>query len=357
MFRWLRAMILPGLAIFSLGFALVSVVPASQDGAKSKPPIEPARTPFADTVAGAGIVEPSSENILLGTHIPGVVAEVFVRAGQQVKRGQPLFRIDDRQLRAELKVHLASLRAAEAQLSRLRQLPRPEEIPVSEAAVGAAKARLAEQEDLLARSRKLKATRSVGDEEHFRREQEFRAAEQELAKAKASLDLLRAGAWVQDIEVAQTQVEQARAQWEKANTEIERLTVNAPVDGDVLQVNVRPGESVGASPSQALIVLGEAGVRHVRVDIDEHDIPRFRIGAPARANLRGDQNATYNLRFVRVEPYVVPKKSLTGDNTERVDTRVLQVIYAIEPSEQPLYVGQQLDVYVDLKSVATASAR
>lgn len=350
-------MILPGLAVFSLGFALVSVVPASQEGRKPKPPVEPAKTPFDDTVAGAGIVEPSSENMQLGTHLPGVVAEVLVRAGQHVKKGQPLFRIDDRQLRADLNVHAANLRAAEAGLSRLRQLPRPEEIPVSEAAVGAAQARLAEQEDLVARSRKLKATRSVGDEEHFRRETEYRAAEQELAKAKASLELLRAGAWVQDLEVARSQVEQAQSQLEKARIEMERLTVNAPVDGEVLQVNVRPGEFVGATPSQALLVLGEAGVRHVRVDIDEHDIPRFRVGAPARANLRGDQNASYNLRFVRVEPYVVPKKSLTGDNTERVDTRVLQVIYAIEPSEQPLYVGQQLDVFIDLRSVATASAR
>jgi HlyD family secretion protein len=54
----------------------------------------------------------------------------------------------------------------------------------------------------------------------------------------------------------------------------------------------------------------------------------------------------YQLRFVRVEPYVVPKKSLTGENTERVDTRVLQVIYAVENPDPPLYVGQQLDVFI-----------
>jgi hypothetical protein len=53
------------------------------------------------------------------------------------------------------------------------------------------------------------------------------------------------------------------------------------------------------------------------------------------------------LSFVRVEPYAQPKKSLTGSGTERVDTRVLQVIYSIEPSEQTIYVGQQLDVYLD----------
>jgi hypothetical protein len=83
------------------------------------------------------------------------------------------------------------------------------------------------------------------------------------------------------------------------------------------------------------------------VDIDENDIPRFRPGAPAKAMLRGDPRQEFGLRFVRVEPYVIPKKSLTGDNTERVDTRVLQVIYALDKTSAPVYVGQQLDVYVE----------
>ena len=61
---------------------------------------------------------------------------------------------------------------------------------------------------------------------------------------------------------------------------------------------------------------------------------------------RGDPRQEFALRFVRVEPFVIPKRSLTGDNTERVDTRVLQVIYEVEPGQGRLYVGQQLDVYV-----------
>jgi HlyD family secretion protein len=84
------------------------------------------------------------------------------------------------------------------------------------------------------------------------------------------------------------------------------------------------------------------------VDIDEHDIPRFRKDAPARAFMRGDQTHAFKLTFVRVEPYVVPKRSLTGDNTERVDTRVLQVIYKLEPGKQRAYIGQLLDVFIDV---------
>lgn len=56
---------------------------------------------------------------------------------------------------------------------------------------------------------------------------------------------------------------------------------------------------------------------------------------------------TTPLEFVRFEPFVVPKRSLTGDSTERVDTRVLQVIYRVERDDIPLFVGQQLDVFIE----------
>jgi hypothetical protein len=60
------------------------------------------------------------------------------------------------------------------------------------------------------------------------------------------------------------------------------------------------------------------------------------------------------LSFVRVEPFVVPKRSLTGENTERVDTRVLQVIYAVESAETTLYVGQQVDVFINAAATTAA---
>ncbi|HUY91203.1 MAG TPA: HlyD family efflux transporter periplasmic adaptor subunit [Pirellulales bacterium] len=129
------------------------------------------------------------------------------------------------------------------------------------------------------------------------------------------------------------------------------------VDGDVLQVNVRPGEFVGAPASQALIVLGDVERLHARVDIDEHDIPRFTPGAPAVAILRGLPDNQFKPEFVRVEPFVAPKKSLTGNNTVRVDTRVLQAIYAIEAHDQPLYVGQQLDVFIQTPDAKRETAK
>jgi multidrug resistance efflux pump len=269
------------------------------------------------------------------------------------RRGDPLFELDDRQLRAELKYRQANLENARSQLAKLEQMPRAEEKPSSRAKVLEAEANAVAQQNLLERARNLYNRQAMSEEDVVTREQAYRVAKAQLDRAKADDKLLLAGAWEADKAVARTAVEQAEAQVRQTQTDLDRLVVRALVDGQVLQVNVRPGEYVGAPPSQALIVLGSIKQLHVRVDIDEHDIPRFRENAPAEASLRGDPKQKFPLRPVRVEPFVIPKKSLTGDNTERVDTRVLQVIYAIDNGTTPLYVGQQMDVSINTEGVAS----
>src|SRR2546427_8543772 len=93
--------------------------------------------------------------------------------------------------------------------------------------------------------------------------------------------------------------------------------------------------------------VGIIGFSHVRVDVDEHEAWRVRPEAKATAAVRGNAERKTPLTFVRFEPFVLPKKSLTGDSTERVDTRVLQVIYRVEDDTLPLFVGQQTDVFID----------
>ena len=129
-----------------------------------------------------------------------------------------------------------------------------------------------------------------------------------------------------------------------------------PIDGQVLQVNVRVGERVGDQAQEGLMVIGRVPPMHVRADIDEHDIAEFHHDAKAVLQLRGKNDRHYPLRFVRVEPYVVGKKWLTGDNTERIDTRALQVIYALDEIDAPVYVGEQVDVFIDAASPRGAVA-
>ncbi len=358
--------LLPLFAVGMLAFAIYHVVQAQQKPPKPPPPLEPARTPFGRTVAGAGIVEARSQNIAVGSAVPGMVLKVWSPEelglsapsnlmpwegliGQYVKKGDPLFRVDDRHYQAMLAFHEANLASARAQLAKLEQMPRPEELAVSKAKAEVAEAAVDVQRDMVERDSKLITSAATTDEQYRQHRLSLRMAQKQLAQAKADLALIKAGSWEPDKEIARAAIKLAEAQIKQDKTDIDRAIVRAPVDGVVLQVNVRPGEFVGNMPNAALVVLGAVSDHlNVRVDIDEHDIPRFVPGAPAVASLRGAPDKKYPLTFVRVEPYVIPKRSLTGDNTERVDTRVLQVIYSLKSEGKPIYVGQQLDVFLDV---------
>jgi multidrug resistance efflux pump len=342
----IRAFLLPVAAAAMLSFAVYHVVHAQQDKPLAQPVVTPAEAPFTDSVAGVGVVEASTDNVTIGSPVPGVVGEVFVQAGQSVKAGAPLFRLDDRQAQAEVKAREASLAVARAQLARLEALPRPEELPASEARIREASASVVDRESLLLQAERNHSQKIIGEEQLNHHRQLLQVARAQLARAQAEHNLLRAGAWEPDKAIARTTVAQGQAVLDQARTELDRLTVRAPVSGTILQVNVRPGEYAGPPFNPAPVVLGSVQPLHVRVDIDAHDIPRFRPGVSARATLRGDSRRELTLSFVRVVPFVVPKRVLTGDITERVDTRVLQVIYALEPGKRPVYVGQQMDVFI-----------
>jgi hypothetical protein len=134
--------------------------------------------------------------------------------------------------------------------------------------------------------------------------------------------------------------------------------VRAPIDGEVLQVKIHVGEYAPAGVTATpLILLGRLKPLNIRVDVDEHEAWRVNPSAKAIATVRGNADLKTPVSFVRFEPFVLPKKSLTGDSTERVDTRVLQVIYRVENDALPLFVGQQMDVFIEAPSVQAVAGR
>jgi len=340
--------LLPLVALAMLGFAGWYVAKTRPMVDNPPPPIPPARSPYAATLAAAGIVEAQTENISVGSPTAGVVVEVLVTVGDEVGKGTPLFRLDDRQLKGELAVKRAIVSQSKSELIRLEAEPRKEKIPVLVAQVNESRAAVIREADALKRCEETFARKVTSEQELIARREALAAAQAALDRSRADLDLLEAGSWQYDRDVAGEAIAKAEADVAKIEVELDRLIVRSLVVGRVLQVNVRPGEFVGTPPNQPLVILGNIDTLHVRVDIDEFDIPRFRSDAPATAVPRGNLQVRYPLRFVRVEPFVVPKKSLTGDNTERVDTRVLQVIYEFDPAGRPpLFVGQQVEVFIE----------
>jgi multidrug resistance efflux pump len=344
----LRKFLLPVLALAGFCFAVWLVFEAAKPVPASKPVTEPPQPPYRMRISGSGIVEASTRNIAVGTQVSGVVTAVTVRISQSVKAGDPLFVLDDRVERAALAVKEAALAEAEARLTRLLQAPRKEEVPVVRARVREAEAALEDFRHQLKRAEEVHDPRAISIEDLTKRRFAVHAAAARLVEAQADLALLEAGSWKADITVARAQVQRAAAEVRAAEVEIERLTVRSPVNGRILQVNIRPGEfAQGGALTEPLMLLGNTERLHVRVDVDENDAWRFTPHSRATAFVRGNPRLKTGLTFEYIEPYVIPKRSLTGDSTERVDTRVMQIVYSFPGDALNVYPGQLMDVYIE----------
>lgn len=346
-----RKYLLIVLAIAGLMFSIYTVLLARRVPPAAEPVVSPPTVPRGfRAIAGAGLIEATWENIPIGTLVAGVVTEVNVKRGDMVKKGAPLFRLDERDLKAQMLVGEANLQAAEAQYQRILAAPQQGDIPTSEASVEEARARYIDAEVAYRRSETLfeRNAEAAQDRDHDR--YNYLANKAALARMEADVRRLRV-TWDKDKEMYRTAVLQARSQVESIQINLDRLIVRALADGQVLQVHVRPGQYAGLVWNEPLIVLGNIHELHVRVDIDEQDLPYFKLSSRAVASLKGRPQVQFPLTYFDTEPYVIPKQSLTGSNTERVDTRVLQVIYALPLRPAiPLYIGQQMDVYIEAAS-------
>lgn len=342
-----RSFILPVVAAAALGYTYWQLRVTSAPIQQTQPAETPTSTPFQAALVGAGIVEPCSELVEVASDTPGVIETIAVKVGDKVTKGDVLFQLDCRRERAELEVRQAELESAETSLARLKQLPRPEDVPPSEARVNRYTAELAWRKDRAERGRRLGSQDAIAAEDVVARERELQTSEASLKEAAAEHKRLLAGAWNADVAIAERQIGLARKQVEQAEIELNRRTVRSPLDATVLRIDVHLGEYVGTPPDAPLLTLGDVEQLNVRVDIDEQDIPRFREGMPGKAFVRGNAVDAIPLKFVRVEPLAKPKKSLTGASVERIDTRVLQAIYRIAPGSVRAYAGQQVEVYLD----------
>ena len=350
---------LPLAAAIALGFGLAaaSFLPPRDE---LRPPVNaPASTSLhGETVAGLGVVEPANERVAVGSPLAGIVARVWVTAGQAVREGDPLFALDDRQLRCELAARVAALELERAKLARLRSLPRKDDLPPMEARVEASRGAADRVRELQERAEQLGIRSAVAVEEVHNRRHDRRVAEANLAHAEADLRRARAGAWPPEVAVAEAEAGAARADAARVQADIDRLVVRAPRAGVVLKVGVRAGEYAEASRAgEPLIAIGPEGPPRVRVQVDEEDAGRVAGGQQAEGFVRGRARQRLGLRFVRIEPAVIPKPNLRGSAYERVDTRVLEVIYEVDSRGASVYVGQQVDVFIKVGPAATTTAR
>lgn len=300
-----RIYIIPVLALIGFYFGIKTVINGAVPPPIAQAYVEPTYAPFPVFVAGSGLVEANTENIAVASPLPGVVSEVHARVGDMVDQGAPLFSLEDRSMRAQLEVQKAAREVAQSELADAQN--------------------------------QLRIWQGVNDKRAV--------SEEELSKRQFAA------------RTASAKVTQAIAQEKATETEIDRLTIRAPVAGQVLQSKIRVGEFAPAQVlATPLMLLGSVTPLHLRVDVDENDAWRVSRNAHAVAFVRGNRETSFPLTFVRFEPYVIPKRSLTGDIAERVDTRVLQVVYSFTRGTESVFVGQLMDVYIEVVSTPASGS-
>jgi HlyD family secretion protein len=310
------------------------------------PPARP-QTRHVRTIRGAGLVETKQDNLPIGTLVAGVVSEVYVKRGDAVKKGDPLFRLDDRDFRTQLAQATANLGVAEAQLDRLMAAPQQGDIATSEAAVEEAKARFNDAEISYRRSETLFERHVESAQDRDRERYSYFANKATLVKMEADLRRLKVS-WDKDQSTSRAAVTQARSQVEGIQVNLGRLVVRAAAAGRVVSIHVRPGQFAGAAWNEPLVILGDTRELLLRVDIDEPDLPYFTPDAKAIATLKGHPQVRFPLTYSDTEPSIISRSNSTGSKADQGGSRVLPVLYAL-PNETPvpLYVGQELDVYIE----------
>lgn len=338
-------------------------------GLERKPPppaFAPVTNPYPDAIYANGIIESEQAggaNIPVYPEVAGRIIQVLVAEGQQVKAGAPLLVLDDAVQRASTEQARLQAESAQAQLSQLKAQPRPEALQVARAQVALAEANLRtarDQFDKRRASRDLDA-RSISQDVLDTAADAVYQAEASLEVARRQFALVRAGAWRYDIMVQQRQAEALSQAYVAAQALLQKFTIRAATDGVVLALNASVGSYVspqgaydGYSESLGPPLLLGALQEHlaVRCYVDEMLLSRLPAAdrLTARMAIRGTQMSV-PLEFVRIQPYVSPKIELSNQRKERVDQRVLPVLFRFrrEPALK-VYPGQLVDVFIAQKN-------
>jgi HlyD family secretion protein len=306
----MRNKILIGLAVLGIVFGAGSAFFMRMQPNPQPPLFKPASNPYPKGIYANGIIESAQANganVNIYPEVSGTVLKIFVSEGQKVRAGTPLLILDDT-------VQRATAESANAQV----------EVAKSNHA------------NLQAQFGKLKASWDLDPRSVSR--DALDTAEHAVRTAKASLEL-------------------AQKQYQAANALLTKYAIKAVADGSILAINTSVGSYIsnqggyntytgGFSP---VLVMGSMnGDLAVRCYVDEILIQRLPNPSQikARMSIRGT-NIAIPLKFVRFQPNVSPKIELSSKRTERVDVRVLPVIFSFEkPKEITLYPGQLVDIYI-----------
>jgi len=291
--------------------------------------------------------------------VSGTVKQILAAEGQEVRQGTVLLVLDDSIQSATVEQLQSQAQAAFTLLSELKAQPRKETLDVNEAQVVSMQAALKTAQDELDKQQAAYDLnpKSISKDALDSAANAVAAALANLEVARKQRDLTKAGAWIFDINNQERTYNALYKSYLSASALLAKYTLRAPKDGIVLAISPTVGSFVSAqgaydSYTQGMtpvLVLGSPHAHlNVRCYVDEILVPRLPAPAQMKAQMsvRGS-TVKIPLQYLRMQPLVSPKIELSDQRLEKVDVRVLPVIFRLEkPKDLNLYPGQLVDVYI-----------
>lgn len=297
-------------------------------------------------IGGNGIVEPAGRETKVAAQVTAVVSRVLVEEGAMVKDGDVLVQLASASENAAVAVANADVAAEKANLARVSNGLRVEDLDALAADADAAKARSALSAGNMLRAEELFKSGAVTAEELDRARRQAQADAATWKALDARFRSAQRGARPEEVEASAARVAAAQARLAQAKANLERLTVRAPEDGEILQVKFRQGELYSFQGGvEPLVVMGDTRHLRVRMDVDERDIARVTKGAAAYVLADAFGSRQFHGRVLEVGRRFGRKNVRTDDPVERNDTKILEVVIGLDDSAV-LIPGQRVTSFI-----------
>ena len=337
-----RITVLSGVAIMMIAAVNYGILAARREAK----PVDVARDGRDEVVAsGPGRVEAQSEEIRVSAQVGGRLKLVLVEENDRVTEGQVLAAIENADFQARVASADATLRLRQADARRVRNGARDQERRDAAAMVREAEAVLRNADADQSRRRELFRDDVISREEMDRADQQLKVAQARVDAARERRSLIEAGAREEDQARADADVALARAALDEARALLDKTIVRAPIDGVVLRKHHRPGESVSTQFDSPIVTLADRSRVRVRMDVDESDVARLRVGQRAYVTADAFGDRRFAGTVLRIGQILGRKNMRTDEPTERVDTKILETLIELSDGHE-LPIGLRVQAFV-----------
>jgi len=294
--------------------------------------------------ASPGRVEGASETTQVGAAADGILKAVYVKEGQFVKRGTLLGEIGCDDLQASLQTATAEADGARQARTRILRGTRDEEKKIASEKTAAARATFEEAKSRMEMQRALYQKEQISRSSYEQAVRDLGVADANLRAAVRTEELLAAPPLQEDKARADADVLAAEGRAQTVQERIEKCSILAPIDGTVLRVYARRGESFSTVTPRPLFSLADTSSRHIKAEIDERDVDKVSVGQKVVIQADALDGKRLNGSVVRVSTMMGRKSISTGDPSDKSDRDILEAVIGLEDDTRSLPIGLRVTV-------------